>query len=607
MLFNLGKNKKNDINKVKRDVVEKGLSKINDQIAPDSITNHKLFYALGSRLTRTIIVTGYPRTVHMGWLDSLYSYDANIDISSHITPWPTTKVIKTLNRKIGQYLSTINIDDKDGRVTDIEVTSALEDAEFLRDKLHAGESKFFYQCIYISVSARYIEELDQLTEDIESLCGGSSMTTRVAAYRQDQAFLSVLPIGDDRIRKTRNFETESLSTCFPLVSAELTDTRGLPILYGINQINNSLVMFDRFKLSNFNSVTLATSGAGKSYTVKLEAIRYFLMGTKIIIIDPQKEYKKTAEQLGGQYIDLNSYSGDRINPLDIYAHAELEDDTKSFLQAKIMDVFLMVQSMLGKQRILNRMEIKMLFTAIEDMYSKFGITRDGVEVVQEEDFLLDEDFISVGTGRQVMPTLSDLDNSLKEVGGKEGLEIAQELEPYTLGVMNMFNGETNVDLDNDFIVFGIKDLEEGMKDLAMFISLEYIWNKIKSGDKKKRLIIVDEAWMLMKNQSSALFLEKVAKTARKFNTGLSLVSQNVEDFMVNGGEKIISNMSMQILLRQNPKELEYLAKALGISESEQMILRTLDIGEALIYAGQNKTLVKIVSNEFEHELCDTTA
>jgi type IV secretory pathway VirB4 component len=171
----------------------------------------------------------------------------------------------------------------------------------------------------------------------------------------------------------------------------------------------------------------------------------------------------------------------------------------------------------------------------------------------------------------------------------------------------MFNGETNVDLDNDFIVFGIKDLEEGMKDLAMFISLEYIWNKIKSGDKKKRLIIVDEAWMLMKNQSSALFLEKVAKTARKFNTGLSLVSQNVEDFMVNGGEKIISNMSMQILLRQNPKELEYLAKALGISESEQMILRTLDIGEALIYAGQNKTLVKIVSNEFEHELCDTTA
>jgi type IV secretory pathway VirB4 component len=604
----LKKDKNNLVSKKvppKKDILENGGLKINDIIAPDSITNHKLFYALGSRLTRTIIVTGYPRTVHMGWLDDLYSYDANIDISIHITPWPTTKVIKTLNKKIGQYMSTMNIDSKDGRMTDIEVTSALDDAEELRDKLHAGSSKFFYQSIYISVSARFIEELDQLTEDIESLCGGLNMTTRIAAYRQDQAFLSVIPIGNDRIRKTRNFDTESLSTSFPLVSAELTDMRGIPILYGINQINNSLVMFDRFKLSNYNSVTLATSGAGKSYAVKLEAIRYFLMGTKIIIIDPQKEYMKITEELGGQYINLNSSSKDHINPLDIYEGTELEEDQKDFLTSKIIDVYSMIQVMLGNQRKITSSEMKILLQALQEMYSKYGITRRGFETVDDEFF--DEEFISVGNSRQLMPTLTDLDTALKETSSGEGLKLAQELEPYTLGIMSMFNGETNVDLDNDFIVFGIKDLEDGMKDIAMFIALEYIWNKVKSADKKRRLIIVDEAWIMMKNESSAKFLEKVAKTARKFDTGLSVVSQNVKDFMENGGENIILNTSMQVLLRQNPKELDYLVDSLGISESEKIILRTLDTGEALIYAGQNKTLVKIVSNDFEHYLCDTTS
>jgi type IV secretory pathway VirB4 component len=589
----------------KKDILENGGLKINDIIAPDSITNHKLFYALGSRLTRTIIVTNYPRTVHIGWLDELFSYDANIDISIHITPWPTTKVIKTLNKKIGEYMSTMNIDSKDGRMTDIEVTSALDDAEELRDKLHAGSSKFFYQSIYISVSARFIEELDQLTEDIESLCGGLNMTTRIAAYRQDQAFLSVIPIGNDRIRKTRNFDTEALSTSFPLVSAELTDMRGNPILYGINQINNSLVMFDRFKLSNFNSVTLATTGAGKSYTVKLEAIRYFLMGTKIIIIDPQKEYLKLTEELGGQYINLNSSSKDRINPLDVYEKTELEEDQKDFLTSKIIDVYSMIQVMLGNQRKITSSEMKILLQALQEMYSKYGITRQGFENIEEE--FIDDEFISVGNSRQLMPTLTDLDTALKETSSVEGLKLAQELEPYTLGIMSMFNGETNVDLDNDFIVFGIKDLEDGMKDIAMFIALEYIWNKVTSADKQRRLIIVDEAWMMMKNESSAKFLEKVAKTARKFGTGLSVVSQNVKDFMENGGENIILNTSMQILLRQNPKELDYLVDSLGISESEKVILRTLDTGEALIYAGQNKTLVKIVSNDFEHFLCETTS
>ncbi|MED2737522.1 VirB4-like conjugal transfer ATPase, CD1110 family [Bacillus toyonensis] len=593
--------KKQDKGVVKKDILSKGENKINDLIAPDTIQNEKTFYVVGNRLVRTFVVVGYPRTVRMGWLDTLYSYDANIDISIHITPWSRTKVIKTLNKRIGQYMSTLSMDEKNGRITDIEVVTALEDAEDLRDKLHTGISRFFYQAIYISVSARYVDDLDQLTEEIESLCGSMQLTTRIAVLQQDKGFMTVLPIGDDRIRKTRNFDTDSLSTCFPLVSAELTNTEGIPILYGINQINNSLVMFDRFKLNSYNSVTLATSGAGKSYFVKLEAIRHYLMGTKVIVIDPQNEYKAITHALGGQFINLSAHSKDRINPLEISTNVQLEDDSRSFLSTKVMDVFLMIQVMLGKDKKLTPNEKRAILFGIQRMYERFGITDAGIVKDDEDELVIDEEFITVGSTTQKMPVLSDLDTSLREI--KDSSEIAKELEPFVTGVMNLFNGETNVDLNNDFVVFGIRDLEQSMTDIAMFICLEYIWNKIKLGDKKRRLIVVDEAWIMLKNESSGRFLEKVAKTARKFNAGLSIISQNVRDFMENGGESIISNTSMQILLKQNPNELHYLEEVLGITESEKGLLRTADRGEALMYVGQNKTLVKIEANEFEHQLC----
>lgn len=257
--------------------------------------------------------------------------------------------------------------------------------------------------------------------------------------------------------------------------------------------------------------------------------------------------------------------------------------------------------MLGKDKTLNANEKRAILYGIQKMYERFGITENGYEVNAEDELVIDEEFLTVGSSTQKMPTLSDLDSALREI--QESAEIAKELEPYINGVMNLFNGETNVDLNNDFVVFGIKDLEQSMTDIAMFICLEYIWNKIKSGDKKRRIIVVDEAWIMLKNESSARFLEKVAKTARKFNCGLSIISQNVRDFMENGGESIISNTAMQILLKQNPNELHYLEAVLGISESEKGLLRTADRGEALMYVGQNKTLVKITANEMEHQLC----
>ena len=589
----------------KRDLIMRGTMRINDLIAPDTIINEKTFMVIGTRLIRTIVVTGYPRTVSIGWLNRLYSHDANIDISIHIEPFPTTEVIKLLNKQIGRFMSTIRMDDQKGKVADIAIESALNDAEDLRDKLHNGISKFYYQGIYISIAAKDLDELDLLTEEVESLCGTLGLTTRIAVFQQDQGFMSVLPIADDRLRFRRNFDTDSLSTCFPLVSAELTDTTGNPILYGINQINNSLVMFDRFQLNNYNSVTLATSGAGKSYFVKLEAIRYLSLGTKIIIIDPQGEYERIAKMLGGEYINLSATSKDRINPLEINFHVEEEEDGRDFLTTKSLDILSIIEVMLGSTRELKAADKRELLQAIEEMYRGFGITRDNRFKKEEEEIIIDGDMFTIGNKKQTMPTLSDLNNALR-AQGKTGVNIADDLEPYINGFMNLFNGETNVDINNDLIVFGIKDLERNLAELAMFICLEFIWNKVKSGDKKKRIVVVDEAWMMMKKESTAEFLVRVAKTARKFNAGLSIISQNVKDFYERGGEAIISNTSMQILLKQHPNEIKYVAEMFNLSESEQNLLRTAQRGEALIYAGENRTMVQVESNEYEHVLCTTS-
>lgn len=588
--------------KRKRDLLSAGTVRINDLIAPDAIINEKTFYVVGNRLIRTIVVTAYPRTVSIGWLNQLYSHDSNIDISIHIEPFPTSQVIKLLNTKIGQYISTMRIDEQKGKVSDIAIESALDDAEELRDKLHNGIAKFYYQGIYISIAGKDLDELDQETEKVESLCGTIGMTTRTVVLQQDQGFMSVLPIADDRLRFRRNFDTEGLSTCFPFSSAELTDMAGTPILYGINQINNTLVMFDRFELNNYNSVTLATSGAGKSYLVKTEAIRYKSLGGKIIIIDPQGEYKNIAKMLGGQYIELSSNSKDRINPLEISLAAVEEEDGKDFLTTKTLDVLSIVEVMLGTERVLKAAEKREILGAIEHMYEGFNITRNNRNRQVEEEVIIDGDMFTIGNKNQTMPTLSDLNASLR-AQGKAGVEIADELDPYINGIMSLFNGETNVDINSDLIVFGIKELERSLQELAMFICLEFIWNKIKSGDLKKRLLVIDEAWMMMKMDSTAEFMIRVAKTARKFNAGLSIVSQNVKDFYERGGEAIISNTSMQILLKQHPNEIKYVADMFNLSVSEQNALRVAQRGEALIFAGENRTLVQVETNPFEHALC----
>lgn len=600
--FDINKIAKGDHNydKRKRDVVDKGRIRIADLIAPDAIENDVNHVKVGSRYLRTIMVTGYPRTAHIGWLNRLYSYGANIDISSHIEPLPTERVIKSLNRKIGQYISTQRLDMQKGKMTDISIETARSDAEELRDALHKNQEKLFYQTIYINIAGKTMEELDTITEEVETLCGSIGMTTRHAMFQQEQGFRSVLPIADDRLRFRRNFDTSSLATCLPIVSAELTMTKGTPILYGLNMINGSLVLFDRFSLNNYNSITLATSGAGKSYFVKLEAIRYMALGANVIILDPQGEYKRIAEALGGQYIKLSSSSTDRINPLDIQVAKEEEEGT-NYLTQKILDTIAIIEVMIGPRELSAR-EKKILLDTIEKTYERFDITRDKKSILKES--RVNGDFFQLEGSKKRMPTLSDLEQNLRQ-SGPEGIIIADELQPYTSGVLSLFNGETNINPDSNFIVFDIKDMEKSLGELAMFICLEFIWNKVKTGDNKKRLVIIDEAWMLMQNKQSAEYVIRVAKTARKFNAGLSIISQQAQDFLQNGGEGIVGNTSMQILLKQSQNDLKYVGEMFGLSRNEQSFLRTANPGEALIFAAGNHTAVQVTSHEFEHILCTT--
>lgn len=595
------KNNTHQYDKRDRDMVDKGRLRINDLIAPDAIkieTNH---IQMGNRLLRTIFITGYPRHSSIGWLNRLYSYGENIDISLHVEPLNTEKVIKTLTKKITQYTTSQRMDMVKGKTSDISVDSAKYDAEELRSSLHNGIEKLFYQAIYITVSGKNEDELDSITEEIETLCGTIGLSTRHAIFQQEQGFITALPLGQDRIGFRRNFDTSSLATCLPIVSAELTSTEGTPILYGLNMINGSLVMFDRFKQNNYNEVILATSGAGKSYYVKLESIRYMGLGANIIIIDPQGEYKRLAENYGGQHIKLSSNGKQKINPLDI--EITKEEEGENFLTQKILNLVSIVEVMISRK--LKARERKILLDASEETYAKFGITRDKKSLEDDSVFNGSTDFFQLTAGTKKMPTLSDLEASLRQKG-EEAIDLANELEPYTSGVLSLFNGETNVDVDSNLIVFDVKDMEKELADLAMFICLEFIWNKIQKGDNKRRILVVDEAWTLMKNEASANYMIKVAKTARKFNAGLSILSQQVDDFLKYGGEGIIGNAAIQILLRQSTNDLKKLTEIFGLSMNEQSFLRAAGKGEALIFVGGNHTAVQVVSHDFEHLLCDTS-
>ena len=563
---------------------ETGITTMRDLISSSSIEFNTDYFRLGQKFGRTLYIYGYPRSLVTGWLSSVINIDEVIDISMFIYPADTTVVMKNLTKKVTQLEASLNINAEKGKLRDPELENALRDAEALRDGLQMGSEKFFRFGLYFTLYADTLEELQFVQHKIENIFGQQMVFTKVASSQQEQGMNSTFPQCTDQLQIRRNMNTGAISTTFPFTSADLTQESG--ILYGINMHNNGLVIFDRFSLENANMCVFAKSGAGKSFTVKLEALRSMMVGTDIIIIDPENEYQKLCDAVGGAYVRLSLNSDARINPFDLPQVVDAEDANDA-LRTNITTLHGLFRIMLGGQMPLSPVEDSDLDQALIDTYARAGITSDPL------------------THSATPPTIINLFDTLLHMGGS-GPSLAQRLRKYTTGTFaGIFSQQSNININNRMVVFNIRDLEDELRPVAMYIVLSHIWSIVRA-KKIKRSLIVDEAWMLMQYEDSANFLFSLAKRARKYYLGVTTISQDVEDFLSSKmGRAIVSNSSMQMLLKQSPSAVDVLAEVFKLTGEERKRLSNFPVGQGLFFAGQNHVHIQIIASETEEALITT--
>jgi len=574
----------------------KGVTALRDFIAPSSVEFFGNYFQLGTRFARTYYVYGYPRQIFTGWLSGMVNLDEVMDMSIYIYPVESQVVLENLRKKVTQLEAGIQIDTEKGRVRDPAKQAAILDAEEMRDKLQVGEERFFRFGLYFTIYGGSVEELEFVSHKVESMLGQQLVYSKPATSQQEQAMNTVVPQMVDQLQIRRNMSTGAISTSFPFTSADLTQENG--ILYGINMHNSGLVIFDRFKLENGNSVVFAKSGAGKSFAVKLEALRSLMMGTEIIIIDPENEYERMCDAVGGAYVRLSLNSTTRINPFDLPRVVDTEEADNA-LRSNLITLHGLLRLMMGGAQTqmlgsqasivpaLSPSEEADLDAALITTYEKAGITQDPL------------------THGSIPPTISDLYDTLLHMGGN-GPQLAQRLRKYTAGTFaGIFSQQSNIDINNPMVVFNVRDLEDELRPVAMYIVLNYIWNKTKS-DQRKRIMIVDEAWQLMKYEDSANFLFSLAKRARKYNLGITTITQDVEDFMGSRmGRAIVANASMQLLLKQSPSAIDVLTDVFKLTSEERNRLGQFPVGQGLFFAGQNHVHIQVVASEQETMLITT--
>lgn len=571
----------------------KGITTLRDTIAPSSIEIQPGHFRLGTRYGRTLYVYGYPRQIYTGWLSSIINLDEVTDISMFIYPVESQVILDNLRKKVAQLDASMQINAEHGKVRDPGLEAAVQDAEELRDQLQVGSERFFRYGLYITLYANSLDELGFIQHKIETILGQQLVMSKIASSQQEQGLNSTVPQMTDQLQIQRNMNTGAISTSFPFTSADLTQEKG--VLYGINMHNNGLVIFDRFSLENANMVVFAKSGAGKSFTVKLEALRTMMMGSDVIIIDPENEYQKLADAVGGSYIRLSLNSATRINPFDLPRVVD-SDEADDALRANLVTLHGLLGLMLGGSQIaangvimpaLTPSESADLDQALIDTYARVGITSDPL------------------THNSTPPTVSDLYETLLHMGGS-GPQLAQRLRKYTTGTFaGIFSQQSNIDINNHMVVFNIRDLEDELRPVAMYIVLSHIWNKTRT-DQRKRMLIVDEAWQLMKYDDSANFLYSLAKRARKYYLGLTTVTQDVEDFMSSKmGRAIVANSSMQLLLKQSSSAVDVLSDVFKLTEEEKKRLANFPVGQGLFFAGQNHVHIQIIASPTEQSLITT--
>lgn len=560
--------------------VEKGMVALSDILAPSSIEVDFRYIRVGSTYFRTLFVVGYPRYVSPSWLSPLIDYDHELDISMFIYPTSSSDVLSDLRRKIAEMQATISSESEAGRVVDPKVTAALEDALSLQEELAKGVERFFQFSLYITMSAGSLQELEDETKRLISTLSSLLLLAKVATLQMEEGFKSTLPLSQDRLYITRNMDTTSLASTFPFTSATLTQDKG--ILYGVNEQNGSLIVFDRFSLENANEIVLGKSGSGKSYLIKLEAMRQFMFGSEVIIVDPEGEYENLTRTVGGEIVSFSSSSPIKINPFDL---SGLYEEGENELGLKILSLHGLLRIVMGQ---LDAAHDAILDRALVETYKQKGITPDPA------------------TQKLEPPLMEDLYKVLLGTEDPAAKELALRLEKFIKGsISGVFNQQSNFDISNPFTIFSIKGMEEELRPIAMHIILDFVWTKVRRS-LKKRLLILDEAWYMMKYEDSASFVYSIAKRARKYYLGLTTATQDVEDFLsTEYGKAVLTNSSIQMLLKQGTAEVDMIAKTFYLSEGEKELLLSADVGEGLFFAGQNHVAIKVIAAPFEHELVTT--
>jgi hypothetical protein len=562
-------------------VLAEGMVNVRDIIAPAAIEIDFSTVRVGTMFYRTLFVSGYPRFVGANWLSPLINFDHSLDISMFYYPVKSKVILDDLRRKITELEATVMSTREKGRISDPVVNAALEDANSLQEQLVKGVEKYFQFSFYITIPAETMDELNNVTSKLESTLGSLLLISKVASLQMEEALQSTIPAGMDKLLITRNMDTTSLATTFPFTSSDLTQEDG--IMYGINKHNGSLVIFERFSLENANSVVFAKSGSGKSYFVKLEALRHIVFGAEVLVIDPEEEYKDLCQVVGGNYIDFSSNSPSKINPFDLSA-VVVEGENE--LSQKLISLITLLKLMLGG---LTPTEEAILDRALIETYRIKGITTDPQSQSTREP-----------------PVMEDLYKVLIGSDEPEARGMAERLEKFIKGSMTgIFDSQSNINLTSKMTVFSTKHLEEALRPIAFYIILDFIWTTIRR-DLRKRILVVEEAWYLMQNEDSARFIYGIAKRARKYYLGLTTISQDVDDFLTSEyGKAIVTNSSIQVLLKQHPAAIEKVAETFYLSEGEKRLLLAADVGEGLFFAGANHVAIKIVASEAENKLITT--
>jgi conjugal transfer ATP-binding protein TraC len=562
-------------------IYRKGVVSIKDLISPAGMQIQPTFLQLGETFVRTVFVVSYPRHLSLGWFTPVINMNKTIDVSMFFYPVKANVILKQLQKKVGTLEAQIVSDSESGKPRDPIREQALRDIEWLRDTLSQGTEHFFQFGLYVSLYAKSKEDLDKFSEEVEAIFGAKLIYTKRVFYQAEQGFNSTLPSGNDELMTTFNMNSSPIASSFPFISADLTSENG--ILFGINRHNNSLILFDRFSMQNANYIVFATSGAGKSYTVKLEILRSLMLGTEVIVIDPEQEYKHLSDAVGGTYVNLSLASDAKINPFDLPRAVGEEVSTEDIIRSAVITTKGLLRIMLGQ---VTPQEDSILDRALLETYAKKDITADA-DLSQVEAPIM-QDFVEV-------------------LDGMEGTkDIVIKLKKFTEGTFSgLFNSPTTVQMNNHLVTFCVRDLEDELRPLAIYAVVNYIWNVVRS-ERKKRILVIDEAWWLMQHEDSAKFIFALVKRCRKYFLGVTTITQDVNDFLRSPyGQAIVTNSAMQMLLKQSPAAIDNIAKTFLLTEGEKFLLLEGGVGEGIFFAGNKHAAIKVVASYTEDQIVTT--